>query len=158
MVYRGVNITGDWSHIDNRDIEIGKDQVEKIKNSPTAPLKKIVEEGVKNPDGSVKIKKDFEITISIKQKAHYLSGYFRAKSIKNGSEYINYFKIKGVIKDNYAVFNYDAERSDRTGMGSFILRVANGGTQLIGSAIFTPDGTSDDTIIVSRENMNFVRK
>jgi hypothetical protein len=109
-------------------------------------------------EDTLKISTDFEIFLHIEQKSHQISGYFNVKSGNKSNSYTNLYKIKGEIKDNYVIFNYMAERSDRTGIGSFILRVANGGTKLLGSAIFTPDGSIEDTKVVVREEMDFERK
>ncbi|MFA6408183.1 MAG: hypothetical protein WCW36_01755 [Candidatus Paceibacterota bacterium] len=104
-------------------------------------------------------KQIFEIRMELEQKAHRLSGKFQAKTDKREEkeEYVNYYKVQGVVKDNYLLLTYTAERKDRTGVGSFLLRVSHGGTELIGNVIYTPDGVVDDTQIVSLEDIAFTR-
>lgn len=100
----------------------------------------------------------FEVFLDIEQQAHKVTGNFHVRNVVGGTEYTNYYKLKGVVKDNYLQFTYTAQRSDRTGLGSFLLRVAHGGTKLIGSAIFTPDADPNDTSVAVRRNMIFKRE
>jgi hypothetical protein len=99
---------------------------------------------------------DFEVALNVRQSAHRISGTFRATTKREGTEYTNYYSIKGTVKDNYVLFDYFAQRKDRTGIGSFLLRVSKGGTHLIGDALFIPDANIDDFKTATR-SVNFVR-
>lgn len=103
----------------------------------------------------------FEIQLELEQKAQRIHGSFQAKTNwlekEKNEEYVNYYEIKGDVKDNYILLTYSAKRKDRTGVGAFLLRVSHGGTELIGTIIFTPDGNVEDHKIESRTNVVFKR-
>ena len=128
FVYKGVNVSGNWIYEKEEQV------------SPTN-------------------NRTIEISLDIQQKAHEVFGTFRAKNkyTEDPKEYINYYKIIGLVKDNYLLFSYSAQRKDRTGVGSFLLRVSRGGTQLTGSAIFTPDASVEDSRVAIRKDMVFKR-
>ncbi|HYC34131.1 MAG TPA: hypothetical protein VEC13_00180 [Candidatus Paceibacterota bacterium] len=128
FVYSGVNVSGNWIYS--------------------------IEESI-----SATEKRNIEISLDLTQNAHEISGHFRSKNnYTDKQEYINYYNLKGLVKDNFLLFSYSAQRSDRTGIGSFLLRVAKGGTQLIGSAVYVADASPDDHEVTERRNMIFKRK
>lgn len=129
VVYKGVDVSGTW--------------VFKYKSPDTVP----------EPQRMA-----FEVVLDVEQKAHYLTGTFQAKTTRQDTEYINQYKFTGVLRDNYIVFTYQALRKNRTGTGAFLLRVCHGGTELTGSAVFTPDEAANDAEISSRDDLNFVRQ
>ncbi|MBL8158538.1 hypothetical protein JNK62_03320 [bacterium] len=127
LVYRGVKVDGNWSHKQTTQV------------SPTKSM-------------------TFEVSLDLEQKAHEVTGTFFAKTTAGEEEiYSNYFTLRGEIRDNYLLFTYSAQRKDRTGTGAFLLRVANGGKQLSGSAIFTPDRSVDDFRVETRQQLVFKR-
>ena len=96
------------------------------------------------------------IFINLEQKANKITGSFQAKTVRSsGEEYINFYKIKGDVRDNFLLLNYAALPSDRTGIGSFLLRVAHGGLELRGVAAYIADGDSDELTTI--EDLKFLR-
>ncbi len=96
-----------------------------------------------------------EIFLNLKQKAYLVTGSLQAKTTFPGIEYTNYYKVSGKIFDNHLLITYSAQPVNRTGVGSFLLRVAHGGTELRGSAAYIADGNLDE--ITSLNELKFNR-
>lgn len=97
------------------------------------------------------------IFINLNQKGHNIEGTFQAKTswFNPTREYTNHYQIQGEIVDNHLLINYKALPKDRTGLGSFLLRVSQGGKKLRGGAVYIADGDSDE--IATLDELIFVR-
>ena len=99
---------------------------------------------------------NFEITLDLKQRAQRVTGTLSAKTTRPDTEYINHYQItRGEVSDNQLLFTYRALLSDRTGLGSFLLKVTRGGTELIGGAVYVAD--ADDDAISVKSDLEFKR-
>jgi hypothetical protein len=111
MLYKGVNLEGEW----NGDIFTDKE---------------IDENGTKK---NVKVKSR-EVTLTITQSAYQISGDLIIKNIhieKNVE--ISFYKYSGFIRDNFVVINYLPKSNKSVGLGSILLAVKSGGKNLIGN-------------------------
>jgi hypothetical protein len=104
----------------------------------------------KLPSGEKKQVRHF--TLNVQQQGNKISGTFYARSEykdaagnidKTREEYSNQYKVSGEIKDNYLILNYSPLSKNRTGLGSFVLKITHGGTKLNGSIAFLAEGTEN---------------
>lgn len=88
---------------------------------------------------------DFKFLFELVQNGYRIKGLFgvEVKSSKPEDQYENLYKIKGHISDNYVVLEYWTMSRKRTGLGSFLLRVQDGGKKLMGSVVFVEEGEMD---------------
>lgn len=98
------------------------------------------------------IHEELNIQMELEQSGYNLKGIFTAESLtvdKSGKEkYRNIYKIKGHVHDNYVTLEYHPLSQKRTGMGTFLMEVKNGGKNLKGDITFLEE---DDMEIVTLE-------
>jgi hypothetical protein len=134
LLYKGVILSGSWD---------GK-KVRHYKNS--------------SEESTDLIHDELKMHLELKQVGYNITGIFTAEaytSTKNTKDvYNNFYTISGHIHDNFLVLEYHPSSRKRTGLGSFVLEVKNGGNQLIGDVVFVDEG---DMEIVSVRNITFKR-
>jgi hypothetical protein len=132
ILYKGIEIEGEWHGIvtrDNKTMKDGKPFVEKEK-----------------------IK---EITLSLKQNAYQLDGDLIIKNIDSTGEYFSFYKFSGFIRDNYVVLNYLPKSKKSIGLGTYIFIVQDGGNALNGNLIATE---INKMALVAVEGISLTRK
>ena len=93
-----------------------------------------------------KILDKLEILLELTQSGYKICGLFRAKStFSQGEIYENLYNITGRISDNYVVLEYIPLSRKRTGLGTFVLHVKNGGRRMEGSISFVEEGEMEVT-------------
>ena len=87
---------------------------------------------------------ELRLQLDLQQSGYDLSGIFSAQSIHAESasteKYENIYKIKGCVHENYALFEYHPLSRKRTGLGTFLMEVKNGGKVMKGNITFLEEG------------------
>ncbi len=127
IVYRGIDLDGDWS---GEEIETGKDD--------SYPLR-------------------YEHNLTLNQKGHKISGNVIIRNIFKNEEFnsISEYNLIGEISDNCVLLSYQRKRRNKIGMGSYLFKITGSGDFLEGSCVFLNgsggiDSTND--IILKRKN------
>lgn len=130
LLYRGVNLEGEWY---GECFEFSENIQEK------------------------KTKKHKEFTITINQSAYRLDGKIIIKNINKNNEetYLSFYQHTGFIRDNYVILNYLPESKKNIGLGSIVLLVKDGGKCLSGNLIGT---ALKEMILTSIDNIKLERK
>jgi len=82
---------------------------------------------------------------NLKQSGFEIEGVLTAETIYIDSaqkDYSNQYKIKGQIKNNVAILNYEAISPQRTGVGVFVFQITQGGQEMSGQSIHS-ESTSE---------------
>lgn len=85
---------------------------------------------------------EIKTLLNLKQKGSALRGSLSAETIypANPSDnYSNNYNIEGYVRNNIVVLNYEAVSQQRTGIGVFVFKVANGGKKMKGMTIHSED-------------------
>ena len=112
-------------------------------------------------EGTWKAKEEFEgnqyeYTIEINQTGHKISGKYIARNIFDDEESYSYYEVTGIIRDNYVSIQYITSNNKQIGLGSFLLKIADGGDSLIGPLIYLDK--SETGVHASPDNINFKRE
>lgn len=96
---------------------------------------------------------ELSLHLELKQRGYDISGIFSAESrfakSKEGddheqaSKYINLYNIKGHVHDSYVVLEYCPISRKRTGLGTFVMQVKDGGKIMQGSISFVEEGNME---------------
>lgn len=132
-LYKGVVLSGTW-----RGRRVAHHKI-KEKNEEDEPTNTIHEE--------------LNIQMELEQSGYNLKGIFTAESLmadkSRKEKYTNIYKIKGHVHDNYVTLEYHPLSPKRTGMGTFLMEVKNGGKNLRGNITFLEE---EDMEIVTLED------
>jgi len=130
LTYRGIDISGDW---------VCKEFIETKRNDQTKKVKRR------------------EYYLSLNQSGHKLNGEITIKNIhpSTGIEDFSYFKILGIIKNNFVQIDVEAKSKKSIGLGTFLFKLRGGGDSLQGSVVATEKDTLD---IMTINNLLFKRK
>lgn len=127
-LYKGVLLSGKWSGCVNSNTAV---------------------------DSSGKPLPSFKFDFELSQNGYSVSGFFNAETIHYGQSnevtrrYSNFYKIKGTIRNNFAVIEYTPVSRRRTGLGVFIFEVKNGGQSLVGDCIYLVESNTEIEMLES---------
>lgn len=80
----------------------------------------------------------YEMIFEIEQNGYDIYGTFFAKSVDDATD-TNYYSFKGKIINNYLVGNYRVSSKEKLGLGTFLLKIDEGGLVLVGSIVFVDE-------------------
>ena len=94
-----------------------------------------------------------------RQTGDNIEGVFYAETVRSEDSphekhYSNQYKIYGKIRNNWVLLNYEPFSNRRTGLGSFLLRVAEGGIEMHGTVAYS-EGEKD---LMSLPRVRFKRE
>lgn len=127
LVYKGINIEGIWNHSSNM-----KEKSEDYEDVT------------------------FTETITIKQKAHRLTGTYAVTNFTEGQNNItSIYKIKGRILNNHVYLTAEIDNNKQMGMATFLLSIVSGGQLLSGTVTILNRGGNE---ILTFESIVYTRQ